>query len=96
MLYYNIPTVNKRVTIMAYELRTDNGILLMRFKGMAVDNILEACEGMGHWRSYRSKDMKHPVDAFEVDTPFKFGKANHMGEMSIHVWEGYLLIPTRN
>ena len=79
---------------MAYELRTDTGILAMTFRGVAANNILEACEGMGHWRRYKSKNMSHPVEAFEVDTPFKFGKSTPIGEMAIHVWEGYLLIPT--
>lgn len=81
---------------MAYELRTDDGILVARFEGMAANSILEACAGLGHWRPYKSKDAAHSVEAYEIDTAFKFGQTNSMGTAAYYIWEGYILIPTGN
>lgn len=81
---------------MTIELRSNTGDLIASFTAAAAVQIMEAASDCGHWRSYESKDMKHPIEAFNIDVPFEFGKDNIHGRMAFYIWTDYILIPVGN
>lgn len=77
---------------MPVELHSETGTLIASFTGAAANQIMEAAQGCGHWRKYKSTDMDHYTDAYTINVPFEFGKDNIHGRMAFFIWQDYILI----
>ena len=78
---------------MKYDVRTEDGILIGTFKGLAADNLMTAVHKSGHWRKYKANECAE-TQAFELDKDMVVGEdRGPIGSMSLYLWKGTVIIP---
>ena len=72
-----------------YSIRTESGTLIATVTGRHANNILQKAEGF--WREYEVDD-EYPTRCFELTEDGQFGLSAPLGNLTIHLWKGTLVI----